>query len=181
MFDPLKRFSLDPRTKKILYFIAGCIGIFLFLLLLIYIKDGQSETVFLSQESQKDYSLASLSFNIFVKLLIIIGIIYLIFYIYRWWQTKNAIIRKNRLSIKESIRFTPKQAVHIIRVDDKEFLIGATDQQISLLSVIDTYEKSEGVLASEDDQIEVGGFKNVLEESINDPFDLVKGDKKNDK
>ena len=179
MFDPLKRFSLDPRTKKILYFIAGCIGIFLFLLLLIYFKDGQSETVFLSQENQKDYSLASLSFNIFVKLLIIVGIIYLIFYIYRWWQTKNAIIRKNRLTLKESIRFTPKQAVHIIRVDDKEFLIGATDQQISLLSTIDAGEKLEAGLGSEDDPTEVGGFESVLEESINEPFNSVKGDKKN--
>ena len=179
MFDPLKRFSLDSRTKKILYFIAGCIGIFLFLLLIIYFKDGQSETVFQAQESQKDNSLASLSFNIFFKLLLIIGIIYLIFYLYRWWQTKNAIIRKNRLSIKESVRFSPKQAVHIIRVDDKELLIGATDQQITLLSVINSDTKLEEKLNSEDGQIEYGEFKSVLEESIKNPFDAEKGDKKN--
>ena len=179
MFDPLKRFLLDPRSKKILYFVAGCIGLFLLLLLIVYFKNGQSESVLTIGESQKEVSLASLSFDIFVKLALIIGIIYLIFYIYRWWQTKNSIIRKNRLSIKESVRFSPKQAVHILRVDNKEFLIGATDQQISLLSVIDADGNLDGLMDSAGGQMEQGEFESVLQESINNPFDTVKGDKKN--
>lgn len=38
------------------------------------------------------------------------------------------------MSVLESIRLSPKQALHLIRVGDEYFLVGATDQNLNLIS-----------------------------------------------
>lgn len=68
-----------------------------------------------------------------VLLLIVGGAIFL-----RRWQVKSGLGRYNgRLSIVETVRLSPKQAVHLVKVGNQHLLIGATDQTISMLAPID--------------------------------------------
>ncbi len=67
-----------------------------------------------------------------VLLLIIGGAIIL-----RRWQVKNGNITKGRsLNVLETVRLSPKQAIHLVRVGKQHLLIGATDQSISILSIV---------------------------------------------
>jgi flagellar biosynthetic protein FliO len=71
-----------------------------------------------------------------VLLLIIGGAIFL-----RRWQVKSGLGRfGGRLSVVETVRLSPKQAVHLVRVGKQHLLIGATDQSISMLSIVDIPE-----------------------------------------
>jgi flagellar biosynthetic protein FliO len=63
-----------------------------------------------------------------VLLLIIGGAVIL-----RRWQTKRGGGLGRRLGVVESVRLSPKQALHLVRVGDRQLLIGATDQAISLI------------------------------------------------
>jgi len=62
----------------------------------------------------------------------------------RKWQTRRLGQVQKRLSVVETIRFSQRQAVHLIRVDSRQFLIGATDQCMSLLSEVDHLEQTAG-------------------------------------
>jgi flagellar biosynthetic protein FliO len=56
----------------------------------------------------------------------------------RRWQIKNGFNRTGkRLNVVETVRLSPKQAIHLVRVGNQHLLIGATDQSISMLSTID--------------------------------------------
>jgi flagellar biogenesis protein FliO len=47
------------------------------------------------------------------------------------------------MRLVETIRFSPRQAVHIVEVAGKNFLIGATDQSISILSPVELPQPDE--------------------------------------
>ena len=68
-----------------------------------------------------------------VLLLIVGGAVLLL----RWQKAPRKGFAPRRLAREETIRLTPKQAVHLIRVGDQHFLIGATDQAVSLISAVD--------------------------------------------
>jgi flagellar biosynthetic protein FliO len=70
-----------------------------------------------------------------VLLLIVGGAIFL-----RRWQVKGGLGRTGRLSVIETVRLSPKQAVHLVKVGKQHLLIGATDQAISMLAAIDLPE-----------------------------------------
>jgi flagellar biosynthetic protein FliO len=67
-----------------------------------------------------------------VLLLIIGGAIFL-----RRWQVKGGLGRSGRLSVIETVRLSPKQAIHLVKVGNQHLLIGATDQTISMLASVD--------------------------------------------
>jgi flagellar biosynthetic protein FliO len=68
-----------------------------------------------------------------VLLLIIGGAIFL-----RRWQVKSGLGRfGGHLNVVETVRLSPKQAVHLVRVGKQHLLIGATDQAISMLATVD--------------------------------------------
>jgi flagellar biosynthetic protein FliO len=72
-------------------------------------------------------------------LLLIIGAAVLL----RRWQVKNGLGRFNgKLSVVETVRLSPKQAVHLVRVGNQHVLIGATDTTISMLTAVDLPETS---------------------------------------
>lgn len=70
-------------------------------------------------------------------LLLIIGAAVLL----RRWQLKGGFQKKNgQLGVLETIRLSPRQAIHLVRVGDRHLLIGATDQSINILTQIEVRE-----------------------------------------
>lgn len=55
----------------------------------------------------------------------------------RWARNPRRFGRGGQMMIAESIRLSPKQALHLVQVGDQRFLIGATDQSISLISQVE--------------------------------------------
>ena len=76
--------------------------------------------------------------SVFVKLIGVLLLIVISAVLYRRWmhigsQTGAA----RQLRLLETVRLSPKQTLYLVAVADQQLLIGATDQNISLLSQID--------------------------------------------
>ena len=106
-----------------------------------------------------------------VLLLIIGGAIVL-----RWLQRRQNGGRPDRvLAVTESIRLSPKQAIHLFRVSDKYFLVGATDQNLNLISQVEPFNsvKPEGQSGRLDQQ----SFKSYLADASLADFSVKRTDR----
>lgn len=76
--------------------------------------------------------------GIFIKLVAVLGIFIGGALLLRRWKLHSlGSANGRRLNVVESVRLSPKQALHLVRVGDRELLIGATDQGIALISSVD--------------------------------------------
>lgn len=75
--------------------------------------------------------------GVFIKLIGVLLLIVGCSAIFRRFQNKQIGISPARqVSIVETIRLTPKQTLHLVKLGDQKLLIGATDQNISLISQV---------------------------------------------
>jgi len=71
------------------------------------------------------------------KLGIVLCLIYLSFQVFKRLQKNPGAGKNNQLTVVESLRLSPQQSLHLIRVSDSFLLIGATDQSVTKLSTVD--------------------------------------------
>ena len=70
----------------------------------------------------------------FFKLIIVLALIFGISVVYkRWLQIGPGGKAARQMRLIETIRLSPKQALHLVSVGGQKLLIGATDQNISLI------------------------------------------------
>ncbi|MEK7439843.1 MAG: flagellar biosynthetic protein FliO [Chloroflexota bacterium] len=81
-------------------------------------------------------SLLGLSAQMFLRAGVVIGLLYLSLALLKRWQTGGA--RQRRLETLETLRLSPRQALHLIRLDGRTLLVGASDAQINLLTEVDS-------------------------------------------
>jgi flagellar biogenesis protein FliO len=59
-------------------------------------------------------------------------------FLFRRWLQPGIVSRKTRqVQLLETIRLSPKQALHLVSIGDQQLLVGATDQAISLLTQVE--------------------------------------------
>jgi flagellar biosynthetic protein FliO len=76
--------------------------------------------------------------GVFAKLAVVLLLILACSAIFRRWSVPGSKAAKNRqMQIVETVRLSPKQALHIVTVGDRQLLIGATDQSVSLLTAVE--------------------------------------------
>ena len=76
--------------------------------------------------------------SVFVKLIGVLLLIVASAVIYRRWMHLSPQTGPSRqLRLLETVRLSPKQTLYLISVGDQQLLIGATDQNISLLLPVD--------------------------------------------
>ncbi len=76
--------------------------------------------------------------SVFVKLIIVLLLIVASSMIFRRWLQPGFNGKKIRqVQLLETVRLSPKQALHLLAVGDQQLLIGATDQGISLITQLD--------------------------------------------
>ena len=80
---------------------------------------------------------ASFVFDLILAFLFLMGVLFIGLYVVRRWQRGGSASGAHRLQILESKHLSPKQAVHLIRAGQRLFVVGATDQGISLISEIE--------------------------------------------
>jgi flagellar biosynthetic protein FliO len=79
---------------------------------------------------------AGFAFDVFVKLCLVLGLIYICMYFLRRWQGRLRNLSTHQLAVLESVHLSQRQAIHLVRVGERIFLVGGTDQNIALLSEV---------------------------------------------
>jgi flagellar biosynthetic protein FliO len=74
----------------------------------------------------------------FIKLVVVLLLILAsAVFIRRWLQPGSRAASVRQMRLMESVRLSPKQALHLISVGDQQFLIGATDQSVTLIAPVE--------------------------------------------
>ena len=83
---------------------------------------------------------ASLFLSVLLKLSAVIALIYgSLFLLKRWQGGALVTARRKQLTIVETTRLSPRQALHLVKAGDRTLLIGATDQSLTLLTELDSF------------------------------------------
>ncbi|NPV84688.1 MAG: flagellar biosynthetic protein FliO [Anaerolineae bacterium] len=151
----IERFrSMDTRMQKLVSYL----GYFLAVALLFGLawwsvaQDKQTER----SEADTPYALDTtlMIVQVVFKILLVFALMFLLFAALRKWQNWRPGGTHKRLAIVETIRLSQRQAIHLVQVDAHQFLVGATDQSLTLLSELDNAEQIAAVAASNQNQSE---------------------------
>jgi flagellar biosynthetic protein FliO len=101
----------------------------------------------------------SLALDVFFKMGIVVVFIVGAALLLRRWQGGGWKGVERQVKVVETIHLTPRRAIHLIQVGDRQLLIGATDQAVTLLSEVD----DDALLHVDKEQpLPVGTFADVL-------------------
>jgi len=79
-------------------------------------------------------SLAALAAQMLAKTALVLGLLFLTLAGLKRWQTGG--VRTRELSVIETLRLTPRQSLHLVRVGERHLLIGASEAQVTLLAEV---------------------------------------------
>ncbi len=101
-------------------------------------------------------------------LVVVIGCIYLAIYLLKKLMGRRYTgNRKDHLlEILETAYIDPKKSLSLVRVADRSVLIGVTDNQISMLTELDS-EKTQTITSMADSSRQTGGFGDMLRSASN--------------
>jgi len=111
------QFLRDDKRGRLLA--GGLAGVVLLAALLLAFTGG----------STRDASLGMLAFRMAGNTLAVLACLYLVLIGLRRWQTQVASITDRQLGIVETLRLSPKQVLHLVRVGNRQLLLGASDGQ----------------------------------------------------
>lgn len=111
--------------------------------------------------------------SVFLKWMAVIGLMYVAFIFLRRWQPGGGSPQIKQLAIIERLGLSQRQALVIVRVGDRKLLLGATDQNISLITEIESNDE----LATETKPEETGKeFNSLLQKKLKgNDLDLFSG------
>ncbi len=111
-------------------------------------------------------SAAGMALSVFWKLGLVLLLIYASLYLLRRWQGGKLGGSTRKMSILETTRLSPRQAIHLVKVGQQVFLIGATDSNVTLVSEVDALPQVEKQPAMAESQpatlLPASNFGNVL-------------------
>jgi flagellar biogenesis protein FliO len=110
---------------------------------------------------------ADLAWEAFIKMLLILGVLVGALVAVGRWKGGVMQSQARRLSIIETTRLGPKQALHLVRVGERMLLIGATDQGMSALLEVDPA------------QVEVSSSEGSAMQAMKSPFEQLLANFKN--
>ena len=186
MENPFNRLPISPQLKKTLPYILSLI-LFVAVLVGVFIASESTNQPVTSNPTDNlglmaQSSPADITFDLIIKIVFVFALIYLFFALLKWWQKKQPGLSQNRLRVIETVRPSPRQTFYLIKVGSQEFLIGATDQSINLISEIDP----ELIEETGDNELNVTppnatpSFKSVLFDSLKPGLNLFKSNKSDD-
>jgi flagellar biosynthetic protein FliO len=74
----------------------------------------------------------------FIKLVVVLLLIVVsAIFARRWLQPGPHGKSVRQMRLMESVRLSPRQALHLVSIGDRQFLIGATDQNVTLISPVE--------------------------------------------
>lgn len=85
----------------------------------------------------------TLALGVFLRLILVVIAIYIAAMLFRRWQTGTLKRPDRQLSLLETLQLNPRRAIHLVRAGEQVFLIGATDQSISILGQVPSPKDAE--------------------------------------
>lgn len=79
-------------------------------------------------------NMGMLALSVTLKLVFILALIYGSLALLRYWQGNRPTARQRQIAVVETVRLSPRQAIHLVRAGEQMLLIGATDQGLALLA-----------------------------------------------
>jgi flagellar biogenesis protein FliO len=174
----LDRLPIDPRLKKILPYI---ISLFLLIAVLVGAFISSQVNTPPAAATQTDglglltpTSSFDITLDAVLKIIFVFGLIYMFFALLRWVQKKQPGQVQNRLRIIETVRPSPRQTFYLLKVGSQEFLVGATDQSMSLISEVepDMLAELQEPQPVEEKQNGSSGFNAILQNSMKQTLNL---------
>jgi len=81
-----------------------------------------------------------LALSVFFRWMAVIGLVYIAFIFIRKWQGNKPGQTQKRINMVDRFHFSPKQALYLVNVDGREYLLGATDSSINLITELNSAE-----------------------------------------
>lgn len=78
----------------------------------------------------------TLALGVFLRLILVVIAIYIGAMLLRRYQNANARGKERQLALLETLHLNQRRAVHLVRAGDQVFLIGSTDQTVSLIGQV---------------------------------------------
>jgi flagellar biosynthetic protein FliO len=74
--------------------------------------------------------------NVFIRLILVVIAIYIGAMLLRRWQTGGVRRPDRQLAVLETLHLNQRRSIHLVRAGEQTFLIGATDQAVTLLGEV---------------------------------------------
>ncbi len=103
--------------------------------------------------------------GVILKLGLVIVLIYASLYLLRRWQGGPLAARLKQVAVLETTRLSPRQALHLVRAGSQVFLIGATDQSVTVLAEVEPTPET----AAAPQAAPVGTFAPALARALQTP------------
>jgi flagellar biosynthetic protein FliO len=122
--------SVPPSKRWAVWAFTGLIVIFSVALVIVGSMTGTD----LASDSGAEN--ASMAFDVVIKLVVVLLLIYVSASVYKKWNQRSAQAPQRILKVHETARLSNKQALHVVQIGEETFLIGATDQNITLIAAV---------------------------------------------
>jgi flagellar biogenesis protein FliO len=138
MLDFLNRIPGSKQAKIIGFIVIACIAAYGALFLA---AGAPSDPM--AESSTSPASTTFFIFDVIVKLGIVLLLIAASAYLLRRWKGGAPTGVSHQIILKETVHLSQRQTLHLVQVGEETFLIGATDQSLTLLAPVETQEAEE--------------------------------------
>jgi len=132
----LEKFRSQILMNKKKVITIGWISLILIVLIIFASSTGTTSIHDDELTTAAEFNIGEMVFGTLIRLILVLGLIYGLFSLYKLFQKGELKAARKRLQIIETQRFSPKQVVAILRVDEQEILLGISDTQITFLKLI---------------------------------------------
>jgi flagellar biosynthetic protein FliO len=115
---------------------------------------------------------AGLMLGVFVRLILVVIAIYLAAVLLRRWQAGANRRIDRQLALVETLHLSQRRSVHLVRAGEQVFLIGSTDQAVTLLGQVDRQANPESQNAQVNGPISFDQHLSLASQKNIDPVDL---------
>jgi flagellar biosynthetic protein FliO len=173
MFNPWERLTANISNKKAFSIIIwGIVGlVFVFALWISGTSQWQTAGGEATVGGDVIPNTTALYINVLLKTMVVIALIYGAFALYRRFSGNLISLKENRMRVVETTQLSPRRTLYLVKVDDRQFLVGGTDQALNLLTEIERHDDVfETTPASEN---AIKDFAGLFQKSIKDVEDSV--------
>lgn len=173
MFNPWEHLTANITNKKAFPIILwGGVGlVFVFALWITGTSQWQTAGGEATVGGDVIPNTTALYINVLLKTMVVIALIYGAFALYRRFSGNIISLKENRMRVVESTRLSPRQMLYLVKVDDRQFLVGGTDQALNLLAEMESH--NDGFETTPAAENAIKDFAGLFQKSIKDAEDSV--------
>jgi flagellar biosynthetic protein FliO len=173
MLDAWRRLTSDPKSRNALYALVGIVVLILIMgAAVMFGSGGGDKTVAAKDSSLYSLDAGEMLLNLTLRFAVVIALVYLFFWGLRRWQNNGkAAASTRRLSVVERLSLSPRQSICLVRVGKREFMVGMTDQSMTLLAEVEPETETVTTLANQPAGLDFAG---LFQQRLTGPLGRIK-------